>query len=64
MGEGPLPAPDCPALLRPCQLLNTAEQGRPWHSGKLEWGPQGNQPQPHPDHMLSLWAPPGGRKSV
>lgn len=33
------------------QLLNTAKQGQPWHSRKLEWGPSGRsasaQPQPH-----------------
>lgn len=45
-------------MLCPCQLLNTADQGRPWHSGKLEWGPPERSalapPRPHAQSLGSF----------
>lgn len=48
VGEGPLPLSDYSLLLLLCQLLNTAEQGRPLAFRKLEWGPQVISPSPTP----------------
>lgn len=64
MGEGPLPLQTTPSYCSCVSSLTLLNRADPGIQGSWSGGPQGDQPQPYPDHMLSLWAPPGGRKSV
>ncbi|CAI9174596.1 unnamed protein product [Rangifer tarandus platyrhynchus] len=64
VGEGPLPLQTGPPCCAHASSLTLLSRAGPGIQGSWSGGPQGDQPQPHPDHMLSHWAPPGGRKSV
>lgn len=54
----------CPRMLFPCpNSLTLLSKANPGIQESWSGGPQGDQPQPNPSHMLSLGEPLGGKKS-